>query len=484
MNATAWKHGVLREGVTLAGVASAVAVAVTIDGGFGPGSRGAFVALAGASLLAATIVRPRNLVRAATSRPIVALGALSLLSALSAAWTVGDPAEAVRWSLVIGGYAALAVAAATVATNWRGTAALAAVVALAALGAGLLGLIGVVLRVEPLALRLAGEWQPAGPFEYPPALAIAQVSALPVLLIGMLSPRRWLAAVSASGMAIALATVLYSSNRLGAALGAGVVGISILYAPRIAATPAHRVVSAWAVGLGPSLLVALALDPTSPGSSLDAELTRAIALAGGIAAALLLWLFLGGPTGHRTARVGIGTLEDSRRARVPSPLAGAVLLVCLSGLALVGLNARERTGPGVEPTSGLLHGRVEHWGAALEAARERPLLGSGTDTYYVASLHHQGEQPVLYAHNLPLEAAAELGIIGGLVAVGLFIACAQALLRARTTPAAWLLGPAVACFLLANLVDWSWHLAGAGAIWAVALGGIVAASQPVPLRPP
>jgi hypothetical protein len=34
-------------------------------------------------------------------------------------------------------------------------------------------------------------------------------------------------------------------------------------------------------------------------------------------------------------------------------------------------------------------------------------------------------------------------------------------------------GPTVVAFLLANLIDWPWHLAGSGAVWAAALGGLL-----------
>jgi hypothetical protein len=66
-----------------------------------------------------------------------------------------------------------------------------------------------------------------------------------------------------------------------------------------------------------------------------------------------------------------------------------------------------------------------------------------------------------------------LGIAGFLLALALYGACASALRRAG--PALWLLGPAVVAFLAFNLVDWTWHLAGAGALWAVALGGCLSA---------
>ena len=94
---------------------------------------------------------------------------------------------------------------------------------------------------------------------------------------------------------------------------------------------------------------------------------------------------------------------------------------------------------------------------------------------------------VLYAHDLPLELWAELGIAGAAVALALYAAVGAALARARRSPALWLAGPAVAAFMLANLVDFPWHLAGAGAVWALALGILIAAGRPGrsgPSRPP
>jgi hypothetical protein len=39
----------------------------------------------------------------------------------------------------------------------------------------------------------------------------------------------------------------------------------------------------------------------------------------------------------------------------------------------------------------------------------------------------------------------------------------------------WLLAPAVAAFPLANLLDWPWALTAVGVLWAVAVGGLLAA---------
>jgi O-antigen ligase len=81
-----------------------------------------------------------------------------------------------------------------------------------------------------------------------------------------------------------------------------------------------------------------------------------------------------------------------------------------------------------------------------------------------------------YAHNLPLEVWAELGIVGLAVILALYVAVARAAWRARVGVAGWLLGPAAVAFLATNLIDLPWHLAGAGALWAVAVGGLVGAA--------
>ena len=72
----------------------------------------------------------------------------------------------------------------------------------------------------------------------------------------------------------------------------------------------------------------------------------------------------------------------------------------------------------------------------------------------------------------------EVGLGGLLAVLAWYVAVATTLVREIAPPqpnrAAWLLAPAVAAFPLANLLDWPWALAGAGVLWAVALGGLLA----------
>jgi O-antigen ligase len=104
------------------------------------------------------------------------------------------------------------------------------------------------------------------------------------------------------------------------------------------------------------------------------------------------------------------------------------------------------------------------------------LLGAGADAYYIASLPHHGAATTRYAHDLPLELAAELGVLGLLLGLALYASAAWTISRATNSSALWLLAPAAVAFLASNLVDWTWHLAGLGALWAAAIGGLEGSS--------
>ncbi len=75
-----------------------------------------------------------------------------------------------------------------------------------------------------------------------------------------------------------------------------------------------------------------------------------------------------------------------------------------------------------------------------------------------------------YAHDLPLEAWVELGVIGLALVLALYLTTIGATLRADRESAV-LLGPAALAFLAADVLDWPWHLAGCSVIWAIAVGG-------------
>jgi O-antigen ligase len=304
-----------------------------------------------------------------------------VLAAASALWTLGPEPRTLRAAGVMAGWLGVFVAAAVAARSERGRLALAGGMgAIAALSAAI-GLAGVVAHERPHALEIAGDWRPAGPLEYPPALALLVVCALPVFIELVRSRGRAPRVAGAAGIAVSAAVLVLAQSRIGLALGLGVAAVAAYRATR----------------------------------------RRAVVLAGGIVA-----------------------------------------------LAVGGLSF----GSGDGPASGFLHGREDTWGAAVETFLDRPLHGAGADAFLAGSARHQDGATIRFAHDLPLELAAELGILGLLLAIALYAATGRLAWAARATRAGWLFGPAVVSFPLANLLDWPWHLAGMGAIWALASGAL------------
>ena len=399
--------------VTAAILLMTVAVTMLEGGGFDASSQSVFVALAGVALLAAMGLDSQMVVRAVRSPLALTLTALAILSVASAAWTVAEPTEALRSGLVIGGYAAVFVAATTLARR-TGPWPFAVAIAILALVEGIIGLNAVATHTLPDAERIAGAWRPGGTFEYPPALAILQVGALPVLC-GLLGRRSRLLAVGAgAALTLAGAVLALSQSRLAIALAA--VLLATLVLRRRARRPARMAVVA----------------------------TIALVVAG----ALLAPTILGAHAGPAARGRGVAAAPTASRRLAARP------------------------GHGITRNSDWLHGRGHEWGAALQTWLDRPLLGAGAGAYYTASAPHQGSASSRYAHDLPLELAAELGILGLLLSIALYASTAWSISRALHTPALWLLAPMAIAFLASNLLDWTWHLAGLGALWAAASGAL------------
>jgi O-antigen ligase len=311
----------------------------------------------------------------------VVLAAVALLAAASALWTLGPEERSLRAAAVTAGWLGVLVGAAVAARTERGLLALAGGVGAIAAVSAAIGLAGVIARERPYAIEIAGDWRPAGPLEYPPALALLVVCALPVFIHLLRSRAAAPRAAGAGGVVLSVAVLALAQSRVGLALGLGVATVA-----------AHRA---------------------------------------------------------------------TRRPAVV--LAGVAVALAAGALAF---------GSGDGPASGFLHGREDTWGAAVETFADRPLLGAGADAFLAGSARHQDGASIRFAHNLPLEFAAELGILGLLLALALYAAAGWLAWSARASRAGWFFGPAVVAFPLANLLDWPWHLAGTGAIWALAGGAL------------
>lgn len=343
---------------------------------------------------------------------------------------------------------------------------IAASIALLAAVAGVIGLYGAGARVEPLAQRLGGQWSPGGPLEYSPALALMQVSALPALWLVMARSRTdGIALLATAGAAVAGSVLALAGSRVQLAIAAAVVVACVL--------------AAGAVGRRRTTILAAAALAATAGGAADAiaggysepyvtggDVPRLVGLAAVLIGAAVLWLFQrralsAAPGGSRSARA-IAVVA------VTLPLAGALVAAAVT----------PDSGPEAEPVSGFAHGRTGLWRAAVDTAEDRPLEGSGSLSFYVASVGHQDPPPVRFAHNLPLESWAELGVGGAVLVLVLYGGSAGLVWSRRRSPAAWLLGPAVLAFLVANLFDWPWHVPASGAVFALALGALVGQREP------
>jgi O-Antigen ligase len=451
-------------GLTVGAVTVAAAVGVTVldGGGFSPGAQTLLVLLGAVALLAAVLLYPDEVIAIARRAPVVVLIALGVLALLSATWTIGSARDSVRDGLVILAYAALAAAAGAL-TAKVGPAPIA--VGLAALAGveAVIGLTAAALHTLPDAERIGGSWRPGGSFQYPPALGLLQVAALPALLRGMAAEAR-VALPAALGASLAGAVLGCADSRLDVLLAAAVAAVLLVWPPR--ARDRSQLIAALALivlaGIGGHLLLGEHIRRGASGSA------GRLALVGGLCLGLAaVW-----PVVRRFA---LG--RRLPRAIVVTVVVGAATVAAVGILSAAGSGGSPSRG-------GLAHGRTQEWKAAFETWLDRPVAGAGSGAYYQASLVHQGPSPTLYAHDLPLELAAELGALGLVLGLGLYASSILMLVRDRARLAVQLLGPAVAVFLIANLVDWPWHLAGLGAAWACALGGCLAAPLGPDPRPP
>ena len=441
---------VLRRGALLA----AVVVPVLTRGGYPPASRVLFVCLAAVALLAAVAEDSVAARRIAREPVVVLLAALAALGAVSALWSIVPVAETLRWAAVAFAYAAVAVAAGVEVSRARspwplavGLAALAAVV-------GAIGLYAVATFTEPFADRIAGTWRAGGTLEYPPALGLLQVSALPVLLVGMTRGARLPVNVAAAAAAaVAGAALALTASRAQAFLAACLLGAAVVWPRQTLGAPRPRVAAACGLVAIAALAGAVLCDGEATRQTASAE-WRALGLLALVLVCAATW--------------GVACRSCGRRLdRMPALGLALLAVAVLAVLALAW--------PGGHASTDFTHGRIDLWEDGLRAAWERPLLGTGADSFFAATERYQDDAArARFAHDLPLEVLVELGLLGLLLTLALYAAAVRTAWTTRRTSAGWLLAPAVLAFMATNLIDWPWHLAGSGAVWAATFGGLLA----------
>jgi O-antigen ligase len=155
-----------------------------------------------------------------------------------------------------------------------------------------------------------------------------------------------------------------------------------------------------------------------------------------------------------TAGASVYAVRRRRPAKRTWHWAIAVVAACgvVSALLVFGFYMRTAALEAVSGTSGSLPVRVLMWQAALKTLAARPVFGVGVGQfpYKVAAFHPDAALSANFglirfnAHNQFLEVAAELGVIGGVLFVGMFAAILWRAWKAFRTSRDPALGGAIA----------------------------------------
>lgn len=357
-----------------------------------------------------------------------------------------------------------------------------------ALAAGVLIVIGYGLagRLLPGLLHFQRSVSAGGRLEQPLTYwnAMGELAAIGVVLAvrlaGDVTRSAWLRIASAAATA-PLGMGLYLAFSRGAlfACAAGLVAL-------IVSAPSRAQLRALLLSLCVGGLAALAVAPFSAVSSLagsPATREREGAIALGllavivVAAALARW--------HLTRGEPEGDLRLPRRASVI-----ALGVVC-SGLGLAVLTGAKESSTqsplasGASRLSTLQSDRYDYWRVALRAFGEEPVRGVGAGGWSVYWLRLRrldvGAQD---AHSLPLQTAAELGLLGlALLAMFFWGVAAAARVAHRSAPvlAAGPLAGFVAYAAHAPL-DWDWEMPALTLAALVLAGSLLALSEEVSRR--
>ena len=466
-------------------VAGVIVAASLLDGAFDPTAYAAASVVIWIAVIAGLVGRglPTAPVAVTAALAGLFLGAATVLAGASIAWASDQGRafdEAVRASAYLGLFT---LAACTASRPGRGQ-------WLGGLAAGL-GAVSVLALLSYLQPGLLdggdlGRLIPgaAGRLSYPIGYwnGLAALLAVGVVLLlhgGVHAPLRWMRSAAVAAAPLALASIWLTSSRGGAV--AALAGIAAL----LAASP-DRVRQLLATGIaavGGAVLIgaaeqmdALTHATVDSARREDGDVLSAMALvvAGMCAAAAWVW------DGRRP------TLAISRRLAV-----GAIGLV---GLGLVAgavlADPAERFREFKEPPAGLAgrspvpdedlnsSGRWQFWTEAVDAFESAPAAGIGAGAFEDWWAQN-ATIPVFVRnpHSLPLQQAAELGLLGAVLLLGFVVAVCFAGWRRLAAGRDRDGGALVAVLTAAGLcaaIDWSWEIPAAFAPAMIAAGLLTA----------
>jgi hypothetical protein len=301
--------------------------------------------------------------------------------------------------------------------------------------------------------------------------------ALCVRLAGSAHRPRWMSRLAMAACA-PLGLGLYLSFSRGAlfACAAGLVAILV-------AAPVREQLRAAILGVVAGGLATAAAAPLRGVTAL-AESLGTREHQGLIVLIVLLVVMAGTAALH--GRLVLGA-APGRTIRLPRRAPWLALALICGGLALaIVVGAKETTtapslSGGVSRLTSLRSDRYAYWRVALRAFGDDPLQGVGAGGWSVWWLRYRSVNDFAQdAHSLPLQTAAELGIVGlvflGMLAGGVAVAARRAhrLDPSLTTGA---IGVLVVYAAHAPL-DWDWQMPGVTLVAVVLMGMVLGATAP------
>ena len=346
--------------------------------------------------------------------------------------------------------------------------------------------IGVVI-VLALVFRLRPGWFPADttitdlpdagarlkfPLGYWNGLASLVAMGIPLFLAAAASSgRRWWRVAAAIAVPLGALAIHWTVSRGGVLTALVAAAVFLVLHPRPLATlPTLGVIAGGClllVGQGVRLDELADLAPGYESQQLEMAIT--ILVVSGLVAAGMLAVFR---LEERWRPPGLAvTPENAGRL-----LAGAAALAAVVDVALLASGVLQDAWEGftAEDTAQTTRGRLtdvsgnlryQQWEAAMDAAGESPVLGTGADTFEYFWLR-KGVAGAFspFAHSLYMQSLAEAGIVGfalitGFVLFVVIVAIRRSLAYAGTRRA-WLAGAAglAVAFALAMVADWGWYM--------------------------
>ena len=254
----------------------------------------------------------------------------------------------------------------------------------------------------------------------------------------------------------------------------------------IVAAPARPALRGAAVTLGAVILGALAAAPFDGITQLTGHhsdrVTQGIVglvlliLLAGAAAAVQLWL----DRRERDGRLPTGTVRMPRRAPM------LALAVAVAGFAIfLALGSKESSGQSLTAGVGRLtttqSNRYAYWHVAYRAFRAEPVRGIGAGGFAVWWRRYRTvDEGAQDAHSLPLETAAELGLVGAAILAVMIVAVGIAARNAHRLSPALAAGPIAGVIVWAThaAIDWDWEMPAVTLPAIVLAGSLIALADP------